>query len=181
MTNGTDAHRAQDRKKAHIDFERESVELFGELVQVIRIPRSVGQIYGALFASPRGLKFSDLVDHLGMSKGLVSQGLKFLRDVGAIRAANLFELPRERRFEPARDYYAPETELKKVFSGLLKGGFELRLRRGNARLIAFEARHLKTLKTGGETERLLLQRLVKLRQWHLKGKVFLTIMDKFLV
>lgn len=67
------------------DFEGECVELFAEVVQVFGVPRSVGQIYGLLFASPDPLSFSDIVARLEISKGSASQGLQLLRSLGAVR------------------------------------------------------------------------------------------------
>ena len=46
------------------EFERECCQLFGEVVEVLGVPYSVGQIYGILFASPRPLNFSDIVERL---------------------------------------------------------------------------------------------------------------------
>ncbi|MDD3180448.1 MAG: hypothetical protein PHQ04_08870 [Opitutaceae bacterium] len=40
-------------------FSRECVDFFGEAVQLFGIPRSVGGIFGLLYASPEPLCFSD--------------------------------------------------------------------------------------------------------------------------
>src|SRR5688572_16073888 len=66
-------------------FERECSQLFGEIVEVLGVPHSVGQIYGVLFASPKPLSFSDIIKQLEISKGSASQGLQLLRTLGAIR------------------------------------------------------------------------------------------------
>jgi hypothetical protein len=70
------------------EFARECVELFAEVVQVFGVPPSVGQIYGLLYATPEPLSFSDIVERLGISKGSASQGLQFLRSLGAINIAD---------------------------------------------------------------------------------------------
>jgi hypothetical protein len=57
-------------------------------VQVFGVPKSVGQIYGLLYASPEPLSFSDIVERLDISKGSASQGLQLLRSLGAINVAN---------------------------------------------------------------------------------------------
>ena len=103
------------------DFERECVHLFSEVVQVLGVPRSVGQIYGLLFASPQPLSFSDIVEQLGISKGSASQGLQLLRTLGAIRLVSTDGgRSDEQPFGKARDYYEPELSLRKLVSGVLQ-------------------------------------------------------------
>jgi len=70
---------AQDR------FLIECAGFFAEVVQVFGVPKSVGQIYGLLYASPVPLSFSDIVERLEISKGSASQGLQLLRSLGAIK------------------------------------------------------------------------------------------------
>jgi hypothetical protein len=55
------------------------------------IPKSIGQIYGVLYASATPLSFSDIVGRLEISKGSVSQGLQLLRSLGAINVADFGE------------------------------------------------------------------------------------------
>ena len=69
-------------------FTRECAAFFSEAVQVFGVPKSVGQIYGLLYASPEPLSFSDIVERLDISKGSASQGLQLLRSLGAINVAN---------------------------------------------------------------------------------------------
>lgn len=64
------------------------MEFFAEVVQHFGVPKSVGQIYGLLYASPVPLSFSDIVERLEMSKGSASQGLQLLRSLGAINVAD---------------------------------------------------------------------------------------------
>ncbi len=70
------------------DFQSECIELFAEVVYALGLPRSIGQIYGLLYASPAPLSFSDIVERLEISKGSASQGLQLLRSLGAINIAD---------------------------------------------------------------------------------------------
>jgi DNA-binding transcriptional ArsR family regulator len=70
------------------DFQSECIELFAEVVYALGLPRSVGQIYGLLYASSEPLSFSDIVERLDISKGSASQGLQLLRTLGAINLAD---------------------------------------------------------------------------------------------
>ena len=66
------------------EVERSIIELFVDGVRVIGLPKSVGEIYGLLFASRDPLSLDDLVMRLGISKGSASQGLRMLRGLGAV-------------------------------------------------------------------------------------------------
>ena len=73
------------------EFERAMVKFFSEAAEVLGLPRSVAAIYAVIFASPRPLCFADVESRLQLSKGSVSQGLRFLRDIGAIKPAEANE------------------------------------------------------------------------------------------
>lgn len=66
-------------------LETEVIELFVQLSRLLGQPRSLAEIYGLLFISARPLAMDDLIGRLGLSKGSASQGLKFLRNIGAVR------------------------------------------------------------------------------------------------
>lgn len=153
-------------------FQTECVELFAGLAQLIGLPRSIGQIYGLLYGSARPLSFTDIVAQLRISKGSASQGLRALREVGGI-------LP-----SPAvngrREHFVPETELRKLIAGFLDGSIQPHLKGGAKRLEGFKARHAVALATQGGEGRLLLERLVKLQNWHRKGAAVLPIMAKLI-
>jgi HTH-type transcriptional regulator, glycine betaine synthesis regulator len=61
------------------------VEAAGRLFQLLRLPRSAGQIYGLLFLSPKPLSLDDFVATLSISKGSASIGTRQLAGWGAIR------------------------------------------------------------------------------------------------
>ncbi len=90
-------------------MEREVIELFIRMADVLNLPRSVGEIYGLLFISSDPLCLDDCRIRLNISKGSTSQGLKILRSFGAIRTVYI---PGDRK-----DYYVAETSLRKMASG----------------------------------------------------------------
>ena len=61
------------------------LELCVKLCAILGLPKSVGLIYGAVFVSARPIEAGDICEKLKISRGSVSQGLKFLRELGAIR------------------------------------------------------------------------------------------------
>jgi DNA-binding transcriptional ArsR family regulator len=66
--------------------EVEVIHLFVQFSRALGQPRSVAEIYGLLFVSHKPLAMDDLIERLNLSKGSASQGLKYLQDLGAVRA-----------------------------------------------------------------------------------------------
>lgn len=95
-------------------FEGECVAFFAEIGQLFGIPKSVGQIYGLLYASPKSLGFTEIVERLEISKGSASQGLQLLRSLGAINYA-------EAKNGTARGVaYEAELSLRQLVTGVLQ-------------------------------------------------------------
>jgi DNA-binding transcriptional regulator GbsR (MarR family) len=92
------------------------VSFFAEIVQLFGVPKSVGQIYGLLYASPEPLGFPDIVERLEISKGSASQGLQLLRSLGAICEAGV-----NGGGGLARGVtYEPELSLRQLVTGVLR-------------------------------------------------------------
>lgn len=134
------------RPPASSRFETECAAFFSEAVQVFGVPKSVGQIYGLLFASPEPLSFSDIVERLDISKGSASQGLQLLRSLGAINVAVAKQPERNAMGEtgadkakqqqgsssmaggplrpapdaPRREYFEPEMSLRRLVGGVMR-------------------------------------------------------------
>lgn len=66
-------------------LETEIIDFFVQLSRLLGQPRSLAELYGLLFISARPLAMDDLIERLQLSKGSASQGLKFLRNMGAVR------------------------------------------------------------------------------------------------
>ena len=87
---------------------------FAEIVQLFGVPKSVGLIYGLLYASPEPLGFTAIVERLEISKGSASQGLQLLRSLGAINEA-------EQKEGTARGVaYEAELSLRQLVTGVLQ-------------------------------------------------------------
>jgi hypothetical protein len=168
------------------DFERECVQFFAELAQMLGVQRSLGQIYGLLFASPRALSFTDLVERLDISNGSASQGLQSLRALGAIKIARPL-IPGSLRsaanpsvvspVEPSRrDYFEPELSLRKLVSGALQ--------KRVMPLATMEkdplARLRKLAEGDGEENDFLLDRVKQLETWQRRLKIVLPVVNRLL-
>src|SRR5689334_9414028 len=65
--------------------EIEIIDLFVQFSSALGQPRSVAEIYGLLFISRQPLAMDEMIHRLRLSKGSTSQGLRFLRNLGAVR------------------------------------------------------------------------------------------------
>lgn len=128
---------------SRLRFENECVDLFADALLVFGIPKSVGQIYGLLFASPTPLCFSDVVERLQISKGSASQGIQLLRSLGAIssvrNSASAESLGLRSASDCRREYFKPELSLRRLVSGVLVERVAPLAKTGSARVIRLRA------------------------------------------
>jgi DNA-binding transcriptional regulator GbsR (MarR family) len=150
-------------------LETDVLGLFVELLRIIGQPRSYAEIYGLLFISPRPLAMDHLIERLGMSKGSASQGLKFLRQAGAIRMAYVAG--------DRRVHYEPVAELRHLATGFLRDQFLPQLENSQARLdqIAERVRKLPP-----EDRAHVSRRITMLQSWGKKTRKLLPIILRIL-
>lgn len=151
------------------ELELELIDLFTRMAQLIGLPKSIGQIYGLIYASSEPLNLDEISARLGISKGSASQGLKFLRSTGAVDGVSV----EGRRSE----HYVPETSLRALASGFLKEQIEPHLDHGADRLT-----RLRELAADPEVKRndLLLERIRRLEKWHGRAVNLLPFALRFL-
>lgn len=155
-----------------------------QMVQTLGLPRSLGEIYGLIFATPRPLAFQDIAGRLELSKGSVSQGLKFLRLVGAIKPV---EVPADRR-----EHFEPVLELKSLVGGFLRERINPQLAEWGVRTAALQLEDFA--RTDDEANRpaglasahseadskVLAARIDKLRTWQKRAHTVLPMVGKLL-
>ena len=107
-------------------LETEIIDFFVQLSRLLGQPRSLGEIYGLLFISERPLAMDNLIERLQFSKGSASQGLKFLRNIGAVR---MVYVAGERRV-----HYEAVAELRNLATRFLRDQIVPHLDNGHARL-----------------------------------------------
>jgi DNA-binding transcriptional regulator GbsR (MarR family) len=145
------------------------VDVCAEAVQQLGLSRSVGQIYGVIYGSPDPLSFADVVACLGLSKGSVSQGLRFLRELGAVKRV---AKPGDRR-----EYFVPVTELRRLIAGVLQTRMRAPLRSGVDRLRTIERQLAASDEPHSE---FLQQRISGLQSWHRKALFVLPLIQGLL-
>jgi DNA-binding transcriptional ArsR family regulator len=174
---------------AVVAFEGAMVDFFVDAAGLLGVPRSVAAIYGIVFASPVPLSFADIGARLDISKGSVSQGLRMLREVGALRAmsselgAGNSELG-ARSWElgaaapPARGVlYEPDLEMRQLIQRFIERRLQQQLDTGKGRLKALN-REVAAFAAG--EQKVLRQRLLKLSRWHDRTRALLPVARTFL-
>ena len=111
-------------------FQLESVALFIHVFGALSLPRSIGEIYGLLFSTPEPLSLDDVQMRLQLSRGSASEGLRWLRSLGAV---NQVYLPGIRK-----EHFTAETSLRKLASGYLRDRIDPHLENGPNRLSVLE-------------------------------------------
>ncbi|MEM7010355.1 MAG: hypothetical protein AAF585_02625 [Verrucomicrobiota bacterium] len=131
------------------------IDFFTRLAATIGLPKSVGQIYGFLFASEQPIPFESVVSDLQISKGSASEGLKYLRRLGAVHVRTL---PDDRR-----TFFEPETRMRRLATGLISETVVPNLEQGEKRLEILE-QQLEEAESDSSDN--LAQRIASLRGWH---------------
>ncbi|MBS0631520.1 MAG: ArsR family transcriptional regulator [Verrucomicrobia bacterium] len=145
------------------------VSFFLDAAELLGVPKSVAAIYGVVFASPNPLSFTDIEQRLDISKGSISQGLRVLREVGAVKAVE--------REGDRRERFVPDLELRKLIRRWLEERLQKQLTAGNNKLTALK--QLVPTQTGENAE-VLRQRLKQLQAWHSKARAVVPLAKTFL-
>lgn len=114
----------------------------------------MGQVYGLLFASPRPLNLDQIMSLLGSSRGGTFEGLKWLRQFGAV----------ERVFLPGvrKEHFQAELNLRRLANGFLRLRIEPHLENANDHLNG-----LRSLIDGDSADAEFQRtRLGKVETWH---------------
>ncbi|MDA8824085.1 hypothetical protein N9N41_06265 [Opitutales bacterium] len=106
------------------------IDLFLNAANSFGLPKSYGQIYGLLFCRDLPLAMDEVMELLNISKGSASQGLRALRQLGAISPV----------FEPGdrKERFVAEIRLRKLVGGFLREQADPHLDKGVARLKQIE-------------------------------------------
>jgi HTH-type transcriptional regulator, glycine betaine synthesis regulator len=167
--------RAVGNQKAHgpdpgiTPLETEIIALFVQVSRVLGQPRSIAEIYGLLFISADPLSMEDLIERLQLSKGSASQGLRFLRNMGAIRTVYVAG--------DRRAHFEAVAELRNLVTRFLHDQLTPHFESGQARLERI-AGMVKQLPPDQRAR--LNARITMLRSWGRNGKRFLPLVTKLL-
>jgi DNA-binding transcriptional regulator GbsR (MarR family) len=157
------------RPADQVAFDTAVVGFFVEAAGLLGVPRSVAAIYGMVFASPVPLSFADIEARLDISKGSISQGLRILREIGAVTevsaATSRVEL------------FTPDLELRKLIARFISFRLQTQLTSGQKRLAAIAN---QVPKANLPHRELLRERIKHLTGWHKKAHALLPVARTFL-
>ena len=131
MTAFSVANVSSSNQKDFLDeWEIAVIDLFLNAANSFGLPKSYGQIYGLLFCRDQSQSMDEVMKLLEISKGSASQGLRALRQLGAVSSV----------FEPGdrREKFVAEIRLRKLVSGFLREQADPHLDKGVGRLIQIE-------------------------------------------
>ncbi|SHI71796.1 hypothetical protein SAMN02745181_0723 [Rubritalea squalenifaciens DSM 18772] len=140
------------------------VEVFSDGARLLGLPKSVGEIYGLLYASKEPQSLDDLVSRLDVSKGTGSQGLKMLRTLGAVKVAS--------GEDSRKTFYEADIELKSLVGGFIREQVRPHLDSAKGKIA--------TLKEEAKEDEFLQVRIDKLETWRKKAALVLPVVQKFL-
>lgn len=160
---------AGDREADVVAFERAVVNFFVEAASLLGVPKSVAAIYGIVFASATPLTFAEIEARLDISKGSISQGLRVLREMGALQEVSA-EADRAERF-------TPDLELRKLVQRFIEHRLQEQLAAGQSRLHG-----LSDLIPSHDPAQAqdLRKRIKHLQTWHDKARAVLPVIKTFL-
>lgn len=150
------------------ELEKQVIDVFVDGGRVLGLPRSIGEIYGLLFVAPEPLSLDDLVTRLGISKGSASQGLRSLKELGAVREASANGT--------RRIFYEADVELKQLVGGFIREQVRPHLESGQVKV----GRLLEAV--GDEDDPVLREfydeRVAKLEGWMRRSRMVLPVLQK---
>lgn len=152
-----------------VAFEQEMVAFFVSAAELMSVPKSVAAIYGVIVASPVPLSFADIEARLDFSKGSVSQGLRVLREVGAVQEVST---PSDRT-----ELFTPDMELRSLIDRFIEHRLKTQLDAGKARL---EALQKGTAAFSGPEQKVIRGRVGKMQQWNDRTRALLPVVKTFL-
>jgi DNA-binding transcriptional regulator GbsR (MarR family) len=161
--------RAGGRVDEMVAFDESVVQFFVEAAALLGVPKSLAGIYGICFASAEPLSFSDLQERLELSAGSISQGVKVLREMGALKTV--------RSEQDRRDLFAPDLELRKLVDRWLTERLQRQLTSSDGQLQMIAKAVPPQRGTG---TKLLRDRIKHLQNWHSKASTVLPVVRTFL-
>ncbi len=157
MTAFSVANVSPSNQKDFLDeWEIAVIDLFLNAANSFGLPKSYGQIYGLLFCRNQSLALGEVMEILQISKGSASQGLRALRQLGAVSSV----------FEPGdrKERFVAEIRLRKLVSGFLREQADPHLDKGVSRLKQIET--LIEALDDGESRKRGVRRYEILSGWH---------------
>ena len=137
-----------------------------KLCAILGLPKSVGLIYGAVFVSARPIEAGDICKELKISRGSVRQGLKFLKELGAIRV--------EGENGNRAEHFVVEDHLRKAVETFVTKKIAPAFEELGEEVVRLEKDPNLNLPEE------LREKLETIRRWHSHGELLLPLVTGFL-
>ncbi len=161
--------RSGERSSEVVAFEAAIVEFFVEAADLLGVPKSVAAIYGVIFAAPQPVSFSEIEASLEISKGSISQGLRVLQEVGAIKEVSAAS--------DRAELFVPDLELRKLALRFMEQRLAKHLTPGAERIGELKRAVPAANKVAAKE---LTRRLQSLQDWHTRVRQLLPVVKTFL-
>ena len=167
LTSKSKVHRPKPSRVVSGTTPEDSIlNLCVKLCSILGLPKSIGLIYGAVFVSAKPVEAGQICRKLKISRGSVSQGLRFLRDLGAIRSEGLNGNRSEQ--------FVAEDHLRKAIETFVTHKIAPAFEELGEEMVRLEKDPAQPLPTD------LREKLETIRRWHSHGKLLLPLVTGFL-
>jgi len=139
-------------------WEQALVDFFMQVAQFLGLPKSVGQIFGLLFASEQPLSLDDIAERLQISRGSASAGLNYLRRFDAVRTTFVLG--------DRREFYQAETDTQRIAQGFLADQVDPDIQSWGERLNFGRGMLKMAGKLATPNPAFAIERLEALEKWH---------------
>jgi|LauGreDrversion4_1035100.scaffolds.fasta_scaffold44028_1 DNA-binding transcriptional regulator GbsR (MarR family) len=152
------------------EYERGVIELFVSAADVLGFPRSLGELYGLAYISPQSIHLAEVCERLQMSKGSASQGLRTLRDLGALKQVYIAG--------DRRDFFQPEIKIRVLVGRLLAERLRPHLDRSSGALGALQNEANSAVSP--QLKKFRQERIEMLGAWQKRISTFLPLLQRIL-
>lgn len=152
------------------ECERGVIELFVSAADVLGFPRSLGELYGVAYISPQPIHLAEVCERLQMSKGSASQGLRTLRDLGALKQVYIAG--------DRRDFFQPEIKIRVLVGRLLAERLRPHLDRSSGALGALQNEANSAVSP--QVKKFRQERIEMLGAWQNRISTFLPLLQRIL-
>jgi HTH-type transcriptional regulator, glycine betaine synthesis regulator len=152
------------------ECERGVIEMFVSAADVLGFPRSLGEVYGLAYISPQPIHLAEVCERLQMSKGSASQGLRTLRDLGALKPVYIAG--------DRRDFFQPEIKIRVLVGRLLAERLRPHLDRSNGALA--DLNHEADGTVSPQLKKFRKERIEMLGAWQKRISTFLPLLQRIL-
>jgi DNA-binding transcriptional regulator GbsR (MarR family) len=152
------------------ECERGVIEMFVSAADVLGFPRSLGELYGLAYISPQPIHLAEVCERLKMSKGSASQGLRTLRDLGALKPVYVAG--------DRRDFFQPEIKMRVLVGRLLAERLRPYLERSSGALGQLKNEADATVTP--QVKKFRQERIEMLGAWQKRISTFLPLLQRIL-